>query len=127
MHVSLFPSYSVGRRDILRSILLTMAILLIAYIVRTDLSEGTLSRAAFYHPEENCEEQTTIKSVSVQIHEGDTLQSLFALHPSPVEYTFLERLAYFYELNPHLRKQPLVPGDTVSLPIMLEKEDSCLK
>lgn len=113
----------------LRIILLTIAILLTAYIVKTDLSEGTLSHASFYTAptEEECVKEITMSSVSVQIHEGDTLQSLLAIHPSPVEITHLERLAYFYELNPHLQKQALLVGEIISLPILLEQVNSCSK
>lgn len=112
----------------LRPILIALSILLIAYIVKTDMSAGTLSHAATYSSvkeEEACIDKVYYNSVTVQIHEGDTLQTLFALHPSPAEMTFLERLALFYELNPHLRKQPLLPGDTVKLPILQEQSNAC--
>lgn len=113
----------------LRPLLLALSILLIAYIVKTDLSEGTLAKTEFYHEEEQeCQKEVTTTSVAVEVHKGDTLQSLFTLHPSPVEITFLERLAFFYKLNPHLRKQALLPGEIVTLPILLEQpSESCSK
>lgn len=109
----------------LRTILLAFIILLVAYIIKTDLSEGTLSYAAFYNEEESCGEDFTEATVSVQVHEGDTLQSLFALHPSSADMSFLEQLAIFYKLNPHLRKQALVAGDIVTLPIFEQSEKQC--
>ena len=107
-----------------RYIFIALTILFIAYIVKTDLNEGTYSSAAFY-TEDTCTQETIGNSITIQIHEGDTLQTIFALHPSPVETTFLERLALFYELNPHLRKQALLPGDMVELPLFTYKPNTC--
>lgn len=114
----------------MRPLLLALTILLIAYIVKTDLSEGTLAQSDFHLEEKTkeCQKEVITSSVAVEVHKGDTLQTLFTLHPSPVEITFLERLSYFYKLNPHLRKQALLPGDIVTLPIFLEQpSDSCSK
>ena len=112
----------------MRSIILTIVILLIAYIVKTDLGEGTLSLAAFNNNdmEESCIEEPVRSSISVKVYPGDTLQSLFAIHPSPVPLTFLERMEYFFKLNPHLQNQSILPGEVIVIPILLEQAESCL-
>ena len=111
----------------MRSILLTCVILLVAYIIKIDLTEGTLSHAALTMSEQQCVDDRLQQYITVQIHEGDTLQSLFTVHPSPIDISFLERLALFYEINPHLKRQALLPGDIVKLPIVENETNLCSK
>ena len=71
--------------------------------------------------------QDQIQSVSVRIAEGDTIYSLFAATPSPLPMAFTERLSKFYELNPHLQLQTLVPGELIQLPIYAKTSEICSK
>lgn len=111
----------------MRSILLTCVILLVAYIIKIDLTKGTLSHAALTISEQQCVQDHLYETLTVQIHEGDTLQSLFTIHPSPTNISFLERLALFYKVNPHLKRQALIPGDIVKLPIVQNETNYCSK
>lgn len=124
------PQYSVGKEGVeLRALLVTIAIILIAFVVKIDLTEGTLPLAAFY-PEDaynSCEEQREPVYISVQVIEGDTLHSLFAIQPAKIPMTFPERLQLFYQLNPHLQLQALVPGETIKLPLSYEIKNICEK
>ncbi|EON71713.1 hypothetical protein [Lysinibacillus sphaericus] len=114
----------------MRALILTAIIVLIVFVVKIDLTEGTLPLAAFY-PKETanalCEEQREPNYISVQTIQGDTLHSLFALHPAKVPMTFPERLQLFYELNPHLQLQALVPGENIKLPLSFEFHNKCRK
>lgn len=124
------PQYSVGKEGIfLRALLLTTIIVLVAFVVKIDLTEGTLPLASFYpkEKEELCEEQREPTYISVQVMQGDTIQSLFAIQPAKVPMTFPERLQLFYQLNPHLQLQALVPGENIKLPLSYELENLCGK
>lgn len=124
------PQYSVGKEGfVLRALLVTIAIILIVFVVKIDLTEGTLPLAAFYVEETNepCVEQREPSYISVQVIQGDTLHSLFAIQPAKIPMTFPERLQLFYQLNPHLQLQALVPGETIKLPLSYEFENLCEK
>ncbi len=129
--IPLSSQYSVEKGgDFLRAFILTVAIVLIAFIVKVDLTEGTLSLAAFYPKESQnalCEDQREPTYISVQTIQGDTIHSLFALHPAKVPMTFPERLELFYQLNPHLQLQALVPGENIKLPLSFAFENNCGK
>lgn len=113
----------------MRALLLTAIIVLVVFVVKIDLTEGTLPLAAFYPKETEgvCEEQREPTYIHVQIIEGDTIHSLFALHPAKVPMTFPDRLQLFYQLNPHLQLQALVPGENIKLPLSFAFENLCAK
>jgi len=129
--IPLSSQYSVEKGGVfLRAFLLTVAIVLIAFVVKVDLTEGTLSLAAFYPKEGQnglCENQQEPAYITVQTIQGDTIHSLFALHPAKMPMTFPERLELFYQLNPHLQLQALVPGENIKLPLSFEFENKCGK
>ncbi|MCL1695927.1 MULTISPECIES: hypothetical protein [unclassified Lysinibacillus] len=112
----------------MRALVLTAIIIIFAFVAKVDLTEGSLHLAAFYPKnKENalCEKQREPNYITVQTIQGDTIHSLFALHPAKVPMTFPERLQLFYELNPHLQLQALVPGENIKLPLSFEFENKC--
>lgn len=114
----------------MRALVLTAIIIIFAFVIKVDLTEGSLQLAAFYPKDtENaiCEQQREPNYITVQTIPGDTIHSLFALHPAKVPMTFPERLQLFYELNPHLQLQALVPGENIKLPLSFEFENKCGK
>ncbi len=129
--IPLSSKYSVRKGgDFLRALVLTAIIIIFAFVVKVDLTEGSLQFAAI-NPKntENalCEKQREPNYITVQTIQGDTIHSLFALHPAKVPMTFPERLQLFYELNPHLQLQALVPGENIKLPLSFEFENTCGK
>ncbi|MEY9973738.1 hypothetical protein ABH966_004138 [Lysinibacillus sp. RC46] len=114
----------------MRAFVLTAIIIIFAFVVKVDLTEGSLHLAAIFPKEtENalCEKQREPNYITIQTIQGDTIHSLFALHPAKVPMTFPERLQLFYELNPHLQLQALVPGENIKLPLSFEFENKCGK
>lgn len=110
----------------MRIILLALTILLLSYVIKVDILEGTISRAAFTTKSEiECKEVNEYEVIPVQVIEGDTIFSLFALHPSTVWVSLPERLASFYSENPHLVKQTFQAGEIVNLPIYMNIDNSC--
>ena len=111
----------------MRAFLLTLIIVLVAFVVKIDLTEGTLPLAAFYpkETEEQCEEQREPSYISVQVVQGDTIHSLFAMQPAKIPMTFPERLQLFYQLNPHLQLQELVAGENIKLPLSFDTKNLC--
>lgn len=107
----------------MRYLLLAIGFLLISYIVKVDLQEGALTHTAFYEAQ-TCQ-QPTPKYRRVKLAEGDTIYSIFAATPSPIPMPFPERLAKFYQLNPHLQQQVLVPGELIYVPIVEKSENPC--
>ncbi|CAM5249116.1 LysM domain-containing protein OS=Lysinibacillus sphaericus OX=1421 GN=LS41612_08470 PE=4 SV=1 [Lysinibacillus sphaericus] len=82
----------------MRAFLLTVAIVLIAFVVKVDLTEGTLSLAAFYPKDGQntlCEDQREPAYITVETIQGDTIHSLFALHPAKMPMTFPEHWSSF--------------------------------
>lgn len=124
MNESLLFSYSEKRRDFLRFFLLTVVILVIGFVIKIDLQEGSLPHTSFYQTTA-CGEEKNEKVVHIKVAEGDTIYSIFAASPSPVTMPFPERLAKFYQLNPHLQQQSLLPGELIALPIVENKKNSC--
>gem|GEM_PF-587439 len=114
----------------MRALVLTAIIIIFAFVVKVDLTEGSLQFAAI-NPKKTenalCEKQREPNYITVQTIQGDTIHSLFALHPAKVPMTFPERLQLFYELNPHLQLQALVPGENIKLPLSFEFENTCGK
>ena len=100
---------------VLKRWLIICILLIIGFVLQYDLRHGSLRHADFY--ETDCEKQEEIQYVQTKIQTGDTIYSLFSNVSSPESFPYIERLSYFYELNPHLQKQPLVAGDSVKVPI----------
>ncbi|MEB2279349.1 hypothetical protein LAV73_04925 [Lysinibacillus xylanilyticus] len=114
----------------MRAFVLTAIIIIFAFVVKVDLTEGSLQLAAIYPKDTEkvlCEKQREPNYITVQTIQGDSIHSLFALHPAKVPMTFPERLQLFYELNPHLQLQALVPGENIKLPLSFEFENKCGK
>ncbi|MFC7364831.1 MULTISPECIES: hypothetical protein [Bhargavaea] len=109
----------------MRIFLAAIAILIISYFIRTDLQEGTISKAAFYSEDTptGCTETAEPDVIPVTVVEGDTVRSLFALYPD--EMDLLTRLSEFYKLNPHLKNQQPAIGETVFLPLSPDTGNSC--
>lgn len=110
----------------MRFLIASIVLLLLAFVIKVDLQEGTLPLASFYAAPQSCEEVEQGSYVVVKIQQNDTIYSLFSATPSPIKTTFPERLAQFYQLNPHLNLQPLVPGDTVLIPIISNVKENCI-
>jgi hypothetical protein len=108
----------------MRILLIAVAIFITIHLIRTDLMEGTISFASFSDPIEQCEERLEITTIPIITVEGDTIESLFALYPDP-ESGFIERLSIFYTLNPHLKKQKILAGEKVSLPLTRLQVEKC--
>jgi len=109
----------------MRIIGLAVFILIISYIIKTDLLDGTISLAAFSQAEPECVKQQQYEIFPVQTIEGDTLLSLFGVYPSEVWVSFPEKLETFYKENPHLRNQQIQPGEFVKIPIYKDSTLSC--
>ncbi|MDN4493272.1 hypothetical protein [Ureibacillus aquaedulcis] len=111
----------------MRFLIFTAVFFLIAAVIKIDLTEGTVPLAAFDHEKEieACEQQITIKTLSVVTVAGDTVQSLLAAYPSEVDLSYPERMAQFYQLNPHLQKQAMVTGELIKIPIYDKTENNC--
>ncbi|MFJ8090753.1 hypothetical protein ACIQ7N_21480 [Lysinibacillus sp. NPDC095746] len=114
----------------MRAFVLTAIIIIFAFVIKVDLTEGSLHLAAIYPKDTDkalCEKQREPNYITVQTIQGDSIHSLFALHPAKVPMTFPERLQLFYELNPHLQLQTLVPDENIKLPLSFELENKCGK
>nr|WP_106779930.1 hypothetical protein [Lysinibacillus timonensis] len=111
----------------MRYLIITAIIFIIAFAVKEDLTDGTLPLAAFENPkvQQQCEKQYSIKAIPVITENGDSPQSLFAAYPSEIEISLAERLAEFYQLNPHLQKQAMVPGELIKIPIYVSVNNNC--
>lgn len=109
----------------MRYVLLALACLVIGYVVKIDLQEGAITHTTFYETQ-TCEQHVE-RTVRIKLAEGDTIYSLFAATPSPIPMPFPERLAKFYELNPHLQKQTPVPGELIYVPIVENNKTGCKK
>lgn len=107
----------------MRFVLLAIGILLISYVVKLDLQEGALTHTAFYETTACVQQVET--TVRVKLAEGDTIYSLFAATPSPVPMPFPERLAKFYQLNPHLQQQSFILEELIDVPIVKNYENRC--
>ncbi|MFC5540801.1 MAG: hypothetical protein C0P75_004425 [Bacilli bacterium] len=94
---------------------IAIAIILIT-VIKIDLTEGTVPVTA-YSKSAPCNEQLAVKYVPVITEEGDTVQSLLAQYPADERISLPERMADFYKLNPHLKKQVIVPGELIKIPI----------
>ncbi|MER1986159.1 MAG: hypothetical protein ABS949_06165 [Solibacillus sp.] len=107
----------------MRYVLLAIACLVIGYVVKIDLQEGAITHTTFYETQV-CEQQVE-RTVRIKLVEGDTIYSIFAATPSPIPMPFPERLAKFYELNPHLQKQTLIAGELIYVPIVENNKNRC--
>ncbi len=109
----------------MRIIGLATLILLVSYIIKVDLLDGTISLAAFTQEEPICTENVYYDIFPVQTVENDTIFSLFAVYPSETWVSFPERLEAFYQENPHYRNQSLQSFDTVQIPIFKKESSAC--
>ena len=98
----------------------TILLLISFYIVKVDLIEGTIPLAYSSQPV-ICEKQ--LDYITVEIMNGDTLNSLFSLYPSSESITYTERLTDFYNLNPHFINQTFKIGETVLLPVYTQADE----
>ena len=111
----------------MRFLITSIILVLLIFVIKVDLQEGTIPLASFYQTPIPCEQINELTYVSVQVMEGDTIYSLFSATPSPIKMTFPERLSKFYELNPHLQLQTLVAGEKVLIPIIKKQSENCSK
>lgn len=109
----------------MRIIGLAILILILSYIVKEDLLDGTISLASFSQEESVCVKEKEYEVFPVQTVEGDTVLSLFGVYPSEVWVSYPDRLEAFYSENPHLRTQSMKPGENVKVPIYKDTQLSC--
>lgn len=108
----------------MRTLFVAVILFLTFHIIRIDLGDGTIPLASFFGNEQPCSETTTMQTIHVTTIQGDTIESLFSMYPDP-DTTFVERLSFFYSLNPHLRNQELISGLSVQLPLSKTGRDIC--
>lgn len=109
----------------MRILLFAVTLFIIIHFIRIDLVEGTIpTRTTPIIEEPSCDEETFL--IPVTSIEGDTIEALFALYPDPT-ISFIDRLTLFYEVNPHLKLQGIVPNDKILLPLSNLEEDGCIK
>lgn len=99
----------------MKRFVLLCILLVVSLVIFYDIRHGALQHTDFY--EQVCERDEMVQFVQTKIQQGDTIHSLFNNVTSEVTFPFIERLATFYELNPHLQQQPLIAGDSVKIPI----------
>ena len=109
----------------MRIIGLAILILVLSYIIKEDLLDGTISLAAFSQSEPVCVEEDAYEIFPAQTVEGDTVLSLFGVFPSEVWVSYPDRLEAFYKENPHLRNQAIQSGEIVKVPIYKDTQLSC--
>ena len=113
----------------MRILLLAALLFVTVHFIRLDLMEGTIPLASFVQEQEQqlqqCEEQP-MKTIPVTTVDGDTIETLFALYPDP-ESGFIDRLASFYSLNPHLQNQQIIGGEKIVLPLTLLQTEKCIE
>ncbi|MHA6259484.1 hypothetical protein ACXYMX_06150 [Sporosarcina sp. CAU 1771] len=107
----------------MRILLLAIILFITIHFIRIDFAEGTIPMASFANQPDTCIENETI-SIPVTSVEGDTIESLFALYPD-TSTGFIERLNNFYVLNPHLKLQDLIGGETILVPISRKLTTTC--
>ncbi len=106
----------------MRILLMAATLFLIIHFIRVDFVEGTIPQTLSPQAEEPCEEGNQF--ITVTSIQGDTIASLFALYPDH-ELSFIDRLELFYELNPALKHQEIVGGDSISIPISNIDQGNC--
>lgn len=110
----------------MRFIIFTICFFLVAYAIKIDLTEGTVPLAQTTPiKEEKCSQENQLAYVTVLTMEGDTVQSLIAAYSAFDGVSYQENLAHFYQLNPHLKKQRLIPGEYVKLPVYKTINEQC--
>lgn len=110
----------------MRLLLSALAVFALFYMLKMDLTEGTIQLAAFASDEPACQEVDKPVSIVVTTVEDDTIETLFALYPDS-SMTFMDRLTIFYELNPHLQLQDIVGGEQIEIPLSSETVTICSK
>lgn len=108
----------------MRFVITTIVIFLVAFAIKVDLTEGTVPLANFENEQEKCEETYGVQYVTVLTVAGDTVQGLLSTY-SADGITQAEKLAHFYQLNPHLKKQKLIAGEYVKVPVYKKKAKQC--
>lgn len=107
----------------MRILLIALTLFIIIHFIRIDLVEGTIpTRTSPVIEATSCDEETLF--IPVTSIEGDTIEALFALYPDPT-ISFIDRLTIFYEVNPHLKLQGIVPNDKILLPLSNSEENKC--
>ena len=106
----------------MRILLLAAAIFLTIHFIRVDFVEGTIPLKQSDENEVLCEDETHFIPVT-SVH-GDTIESLFALYPD-TQISFIDRLDQFYTLNPHLKLQGIMGGDTILIPLSNSDGNVC--
>lgn len=120
----LLSSHMKYGRDNMRVFIISVCILIIAYVIKVDLHEGGLNYTSIKETK-SCDETFIIEKVRVQIQSGDSLYSIFAVIPTKEELSIIERTDMFYQLNPHLKQQSFIPGEFVYVPIAKKKKMNC--
>ena len=118
------PPYIVMGGFSMKYVITAILCILVAYIIKVDLQEGAINFTSIKETN-SCEETFEIDEVRVKIQEGDTIYTLFATTSSPINISFIERLTQFYQLNPHLKNQSLLPGEYVYVPIVKQMKQEC--
>lgn len=108
----------------MKTLLIAVLLFITFHFIRIDLLEGTIPLASFAEQPNPCEEIEEIGSIPVTTMDGDTIDTLFAMYPIP-EMGFIDRLAYFYQLNPHLQNQEIIGGLQIRLPIAVLQIEEC--
>ena len=110
----------------MRILLLAVLLFITVHFIRLDLMEGTIPLASFAQEQPTCKDEEQVKTIPVTTVDGDTIETLFALYPDP-ESSFIDRLASFYSLNPHLQNQKIIGGEKIVLPLTLLQTDKCIE
>lgn len=100
----------------MRTVIVALLLFTIFHFIRLDIVEGTIPLASFAKTSMPCEEPQAYETIRVRTIEGDTIETLFAMY-SMMNIRFMDRLALFYELNPHLQNQAIIGNLEVILPI----------
>lgn len=110
----------------MRFVISTIVIFLVAFAIKVDLTEGTVPLTNMeINQQTDCPETYDLQYVTVLTIEGDTVQGLLATYSSFDYVSSPERLAHFYQLNPHLKNQKLIPNEYVKVPVYKKKNSQC--
>lgn len=100
----------------MRTLIVALLLFALFHFIRIDIVEGTIPLASFAQTSIPCEQQQMYETIRVRTVDGDTIDTLFAMYPM-IDVRFMDRLALFYELNPHLQNQTLIGNLEIILPI----------
>ncbi|AYC29588.1 hypothetical protein [Paenisporosarcina cavernae] len=105
---------------------LAIVILLISTMIRMDLVEGTISLANFEESSQCEESHSPVDYVVVKVEEEDSIESLLGIY-SDSQLSFPEKVQAFYVLNPVYKKQEILPGELVKIPVTSLIPTTCTK